>query len=125
MSKGARTAAWAAAVIVFCSAASAQDTAEGERQFQRNCGVCHVVSEDGPARAGPNLHGIVGRPAASQDGFPYSAAMSASGLVWDAATLDAYITNSQALVPGANMSVRVRDEAQRAAIIDYLETAGQ
>lgn len=124
MTKGV-PAAWAAAVVVFCSPAWAQDATEGERQFLRHCGVCHVATEDGPARAGPNLHGVVGRPAASLDGFPYSAAMAASGLVWDAATLDTYITNSQALVPGANMSVRVRDAEQRAAIIDFLESAGQ
>ena len=71
---------------------------------------------------------IVGRPAASLKGFNYSDAMKkrgAEGLKWDAATLNAYVADPQAIVPGTRMSAApLRDEQARADLIAYLAKSG-
>jgi cytochrome c len=85
------------------------------------CRTCHAV-EPGRSGAGPSLHGIVGAQAASVAGFPYSKALKDAGLVWDRATLDRWLAAPVKMVPGTRMVTMVPDEAQRAQIIDYLET---
>jgi cytochrome c len=99
------------------------DAARGERAFQR-CYSCHSVDPNDTARLqGPNLFQIIGRPAGAMPGFDYSDAMrekAAAGLM-DAATLDRYIAEPEALVPGTRMSVPpLRDEQERADLIAYL-----
>ena len=70
---------------------------------------------------GPSLHGIVGKPAASVAGFTYSNALKASGLTWDAATLDAWLASPAKLVPGNKMIFTGQyDAARRKEVIDYL-----
>ena len=110
------------------SYAAEGDAARGERAFQR-CYSCHSVDPNDTAKLqGPNLFQIIGRPAGAITGFEYSDAMrdkAASGLVWDAATLDRYIADPDAVVPGTLMSVPpVRDEQERADLIAYLASSG-
>jgi cytochrome c len=103
-------------------------TARGEPIFQY-CFSCHSVDPNEQAQLeGPNLYRIVGRPAASLKGFNYSNAMrkrGAEGLKWDAATLNRYIADPQAIVPGTRMSAApLRDEHARADLIAYLAKSG-
>lgn len=70
---------------------------------------------------GPNLHGLFGRKAGSVQGFAYSEAMKASGIVWDAKTLDRYLAAPTATVPGTRMVAKVGNPARRAALIAYLK----
>ncbi|MFZ1662315.1 MAG: c-type cytochrome [Paracoccaceae bacterium] len=68
------------------------DAAKGEMVFKQ-CQTCHTVADpDGKvlagknAKVGPNLYGIIGRPAASYPDFKYGEgiiAAGAAGLVWD------------------------------------------
>ncbi|HSI04314.1 MAG: cytochrome c family protein [Myxococcota bacterium] len=92
----------------------------GQVVFKQQCGLCHTV--DGSRSTGPSLVGVIGRPAASLAGFPYTKAMRESGLTWDAATLDAFLANPTAKLPGSMMVTGVPDAAQRAAVIGYLQT---
>ncbi|MEQ1547441.1 MAG: cytochrome c family protein [Chakrabartia sp.] len=86
------------------------------------CAACHKVEAGAPNGLGPNLHGVVGQKAALVAGFNYSPAMKASGLTWDEATLDQYITNPRALVVGTKMSFAGQpDAAKRAEIIAWLK----
>lgn len=83
-------------------AEGAGDPDQGKELF-RNCLGCHqLTSPEGDAirkggRAGPNLYGIVGQPAAATDeNYRFSAGLKAlneSGLTWDEASLTAFITN--------------------------------
>jgi len=102
---------------------AAEEAAPGARPaaFAR-CATCHQTAP-GRNGVGPSLAGVYGAPAAHEPTYAYSKAMRASGLVWDEATLDAYLADPRALVPGTKMVFPgVRDPAERAAIIAYLET---
>ncbi|MEP2735909.1 MAG: cytochrome c family protein [Erythrobacter sp.] len=93
---------------------------EGRKAFAV-CSSCHSVEKGEASSIGPNLYGVVGRKAGSMDDFKYSEAMTGSGLTWDEGTLDTYLANPSAMVPGTTMMAgAVRDEDKRAAIIVYL-----
>jgi cytochrome c len=86
------------------------------------CKACHKV-EAGAKGMGPSLFGIVGRKAATVDGFTYSDAMKASGKTWDAATLAPFLSDPKGTLPGNKMGfpgVKAADDVK--AIIDYLAT---
>ncbi len=94
--------------------------ARGKDAFQR-CTGCHAAAPGARSQAGPNLYGTVGRVAGSHPGFPYTDALAASKIVWDAETLDAYLADPTGTVPGSEMQRgTVRDADQRAAIVAYL-----
>jgi len=117
----------ALAVIALASAASraqqapvAGDAAAGGMAFLQ-CADCHSTTTANGA--GPGLKNIVGRRAGSQGDFHYSDAMAKSNLVWDARTLDTFLANPKATVPGTSMDFPgVTDPAERANLIAYLAT---
>ena len=127
-----RTALLIGAGAIFladASIAGPPDAAHGERVFQF-CFACHSVDPAEQANLqGPSLYRIVGRPAASLSGYDYSEAMrgrAAKGLVWDEATLDAYIGDPENVVPGTKMSAPpMRDAQDRADLIAYLARSGR
>ena len=105
------------ALAAFAEPAAAAD---GAAVFQTNCAVCHSV-DAGTNKLGPSLFGVVGRKSASVDSFTYSPAMTKAGLTWDAATLDKYLTDPQALVPGTKMILLgIKSADDRKALIDFL-----
>jgi cytochrome c2 len=109
-------------VAAATSRASAQDlSADGQRQFRARCTGCHTV-EAGKTGIGPNLAGVVGRRAGSASGARYSQALANANITWDAATLDKFLTNPKALVPGTTMAISIKDANTRAALIAYLTT---
>jgi cytochrome c len=78
------------------------DPAAGAKVFNK-CRACHVVDED-KNRVGPYLHGVIGRPAGTAEGFKYSDAMKNSGIVWSEETIAEYIADPKAYVPGNRMA---------------------
>jgi cytochrome c len=104
------------------TAALAADPAAGEKIFKAQCGICHAVAA-GQNRIGPTLFGVVGRPAGGVPGFNYTADHKKLGITWDAANLDKYLVNPRAMVPDTSMVYAgLKDDAQRADLIAYLET---
>ena len=104
----------------------AGDAVRGQAYFQISCGICHS-SELGPdntvtIKQGPSLVGIVGRRAGSLPHFTYTQVLKSSGLVWDAATLDHFLTNPMMVLPGTTMPMPVPDARNRADVIAYLST---
>ena len=97
----------------------------GEILFATNCGGCHKLGDGTSHRIGPDLWGVIGRKAASADGYrDYSAALRAKGGVWDETRINAFVTNPQAAVPGTAMEYPgLADAGERAKIIDYIKHA--
>jgi len=99
------------------------DIEHGKATFNTMCGVCHSVQKTGGPVEGPNLLGLVGREAASQADFvKYSPALQASNLTWSVETLDRFLVNPMAMVPGTLMPMLIRDDKTRADVIAYLAT---
>ena len=100
----------------------AEDADPGKAQFLKSCGVCHAVEKDAAPRQGPNLLGVVGRKAATIEGFKYSEAMKTADWTWDEKNLDPWIENAAAVKPGTIMNYRQADPEKRALIIAYLKS---
>lgn len=99
------------------------DVARGQRVFMQ-CRTCHAI-EPGVNRAGPSLHGIVGRESGTVPNFRYSNANKNSNVTWDEATLFTYLENPREFMPGTTMSfVGLKQPQQRADVIAYLKTQG-
>lgn len=102
--------------------------ADGENVFKK-CKACHQVGEGAKNRVGPALNGIVGHAAGQAEGFKYSNTLSdmgAGGLVWDEASLAAFLENPKGYVEKTKMSFAGLKKAEdRAAVIAYLKSFSQ
>jgi cytochrome c len=117
----------------FCSAISTVDAAsaqislptakspDGAALFKQQCATCHTTSLSDVPRQGPPLVQIIGRQAGKVEGFHYSPGLAQAGFTWDEGRLDAWLTNPQAVIPGAIMTYREAKAETRAAIIAYLK----
>jgi cytochrome c len=95
-----RTVLFAAvAALTALPALADGDPAAGEKEFNK-CKSCHsIIAADGTeivkgGKTGPNLYGVIGRPAASYEGFDYGSGIIEArdkGLVWDVAQVQAYL----------------------------------
>ncbi len=103
-------------------AAAEADPTRGEAVF-RKCAACHTIEANGRNRVGPRLHGLFGRQAGAVGDFRYTAALKNSGLVWDDTTLDAFLKDSEAFVPGTKMYGGLAIDRDRADLIAYLRRA--
>lgn len=116
----------AAAALLLPAVASAQDATKGKAVFNAACKACHDGGEGG-GKVGPLLKGVVGSKAGEHaPDYKYSDAMKKSGLTWDEATLDKYLSDwAKKLVPGTLMNYPgLKDEAKRKDLIAYLKSTG-
>lgn|GEM_PF-383171 len=100
------------------------DADKGERVFKK-CKACHAIGEGAENKTGPHLNGVLGRAAASLEGYKFSSALvekaAAEELVWTPETLDEFLTKPKAYVKGTKMSFAgIRKEKQRVDLIAYL-----
>jgi len=102
--------------------ATAADPRRGEEVF-RKCVTCHTLEPGGRNRVGPRLAGLFGRTAGSVSDYRYTDALKQSGIVWNDTTLDAYLKDSEAFVPGTKMYGGLTLDADRADLIAYLRKA--
>src|SRR5262249_562224 len=100
------------------------DATAGKTVFENQCSSCHSA-EPGKQGFGPSLAAVMGRQSGSLPGYNYTPAMVNAHLVWDAKTLDEFLTSSTRKVPGTSMPVSVPDATARANVIAYLGTLGQ
>ena len=104
------------------SAAGPGDSKRGEAVYGR-CLACHALARD---RVGPRHCGLFGRRAGSVPGFAYSKVMRESGIVWNEATLDRFLENPTAVVPGTTMGYAgIKEAGERRDLIAYLRHAGR
>lgn len=113
-----------AALAAFGAPAMADGDADAGKKVFNKCKACHTL-EEGKNKVGPSLHGVIGRPAGSIEGFKYSSAMKESGLTWDEATLAKFLTKPKALVAKTKMTfpgLKKEDDIEN--VIAYLKANG-
>jgi cytochrome c len=99
------------------------DPAAGQGVFNSKCGSCHSVESDlSHSLLGPNLVGVVGRPAGTVAGWDFSTALKDSKVTWTEENLQKWLTDTTAFVPGAKMDLKVPNRIEREDVIAYLKT---
>lgn len=99
------------------------DAARGEELFMNSgCPACHGVTRDDNAKVGPNLVGIVGRKAGTTPSLLVTESLKKYGVIWSVETLDEFLADPSAKVPGTAMGGVLTDPQQRADVIAYLST---
>lgn len=106
------------AALAAAAPALAADAERGGALYESRCFGCHSLDAN---RIGPMHRGVFGRKAGAVTDFAYSSAVKNSPIVWDDATLDRWLANTQAVIPGTRMNFRVANPEDRADIIAYLK----
>ena len=108
--------------LLFTSPVLAEgDIAGGKKTFKR-CSACHSI-EEGQHTNGPSMHGIFGAKAGQADGYKYSNALLEADLIWDEATLRAFLAKPKKLVPKTKMGFPgLKKEKDLDNIIAYLKS---
>ncbi len=115
------TTAGLLAGLVCAAPGFGADANAGKAVFHAQCALCHSAEPgDNGGGQGPNLNGVFGRHSASTD-FGYTAAMKSSGLTWNAATLNRFLSSPTTVVPGSAMVVPIQSDTDRANVIAYFQ----
>lgn len=132
MTKGFRfmkpVALIAAASLAIGGSAMAQqssgDPVRGKTVYAR-CAACHDLNT-GATRLGPSLKGVVGRTSGTMPNFNYSQALKDKAVVWNARSLDAFLSGPSKYVPGNRMAFPPLASPQdRADLIAFLEQSAR
>jgi cytochrome c len=108
-------------LVLAAAPAIAADVEAGKTAFKK-CALCHTT-EAGKNKIGPSLFGIVGRKSATLDNFNYSESMKKFDHTWDEGTLDEYLADPRATIPGTKMIFPgIKEKTERDDVIAYLET---
>ena len=109
------------AFIFLINNSFAADADKGKKLFTK-CKACHNADAE-KHKIGPHLVGIFGRKAGSTDFGKYSDALKGSGITWDDANLDKWLTNPKGMIKGTKMIYPGMKKAEdRAHVIEYLKT---
>lgn len=93
------------------------DPANGKVLFEKRCTGCHSLDKN---KEGPRLRDVYGRKAGSVPDFNYSDELRAAETTWDAASLDRWLTNPDAMVKDNDMAFHVSNPKERSDIIEFL-----
>lgn len=98
------------------------DAAKGQELFNTNaCVACHGITKEDTSKVGPSLFGVVGRKAGTAKSLlGASENLKKYGVVWSVETLNEFLENPNAKVPGTPMVGMLADPQQRADVIAYL-----
>jgi cytochrome c len=110
-------AAISAALTGTAWAGPTGDASHGEALYEA-CQDCHSLDKND---VGPRHRGVFGRKAASLSDYDYSDALKSANIVWNEETLDKWLTDPQAVAPGAKMFFHLDNPQDRADVIAYLK----
>lgn len=104
--------------------AQADDNPKHGAEVYRVCSACHSL-QPGIHLTGPSLADMWGKRAASTEGFVrYSKALESQDVTWDENTLNAWLADPKAMVPGNYMTFRgLRNDRDRGDLIAFLKLA--
>lgn len=113
----------AAALGAMSTGAFAEgDAAKGEKVFKK-CKACHAADKE-KNKVGPHLVGIIGRKAASVDGYKYGKGITEAAEKigeWDEAKLVEYLADPKGYIGGkSKMTFKLKKEDQRKDVAAYL-----
>jgi cytochrome c len=94
------------------------DAARGKAVFNKRCTGCHSLEINGE---GPKLGGVYGRKAGSVPGFEYSQGLKSSGIIWNDATLEKWLSGPDSVVPDAKMDFYVPKAEERRDLIAFFK----
>jgi len=99
------------------------DPTRGAALFEKRCTGCHSLTQN---HQGPRLQGVYGRTSGSVADYAYSPALKKSNVVWDQTTLDKWISDPDAFIPGNEMDFLVSKPQERLDLIAFLrQTSGK
>jgi cytochrome c len=100
----------------------AGDLAAARALTVTQCSQCHTFDKGEKHGQGPNLFGLMGREAAAVPGFVFTDGIKESlkGKKWDVKLLDAWLTDTIAVAPKAQMVYFQEDPEVRAMLIEFL-----
>jgi cytochrome c len=111
-------------VAALWLAATPASATDGAQVFERHCASCHAAVPGAPRGAGPNLAGLRGRRVGGDPASDYSPTLEAAraaGHVWDAARLQRFLQDPEAMYPGLWMGgTSLRAAADVSAVVKYL-----
>jgi cytochrome c len=102
------------------AAGSEGDPARGKTLFEKRCTGCHALTQN---REGPQLQSVYGRTSGTAPGFVYSAALKNAQIAWDDKSLDKWLADPDAFIPGNDMDFLVSKPQERQDLISYLKQA--
>lgn len=112
-------------IALLAVTALAEGNAENGEAVFRKCRTCHDIGPKAKNKVGPHLNGIIGRKAATRDGYSYSPvfkALGEKGVVWTEATLLKYITKPSDMAPRSKMVFPgLPNESDRKDLLEYLK----
>jgi cytochrome c len=112
------------AAVPIATLLATADMAKGEGIFKK-CVACHTIAAGGANGIGPNLHGVLGKPAASHAGFSYSDGLKAKGGTWSFETMSEWLANPKKFAPGNKMTFAgLGNPEERAAMLLYINSQG-
>lgn len=103
---------------VEATTAGVGDAVHGKLVFDKRCTGCHTIETN---REGPRLRGVFGRKAGVVSDFTYSTALKTSTITWYEDSLNEWLSDTDAMIPGNNMGFRVIKATERADLIAYLK----
>jgi cytochrome c len=96
----------------------AGDAANGKTLFEKRCSGCHAMDHN---HEGPRLQGVYGRVSGTVADFAYSDALKKAHVVWDESSLEKWLADPDAFLPGNNMDFLVSAPEERKDLIAYLK----
>lgn len=94
----------------------------GAKLFQKKCATCHTIKEGDAHGTGPNLWNIVNNRVGRDKLFHYSFNARTKNIIWDHDTLDAFLKQPKAIIPGTTMIIRpMKNKENRRDIIAYMD----
>jgi len=112
------------AIAVAVPLAQADDNPKRGGEVYGVCAACHSLLP-GVHLTGPSLADLWGKKATSAEGFVrYSKALRSQDFTWDENTLNAWLADPKAMVPGNYMTFRgIRNDRDRGDMIAFLKLA--